>query len=125
MDEGTFKALMGRARILSSDYGAGYQTGLRRHYHGKTFGNQQELVALAKAGLNGDPRVELGRGYRDGLAGREPAPLMGRPPLPEGEGKTARVEWRTTDARKARAQELATAAGGSLSVWLDALVDQQ
>lgn len=125
MDEITFKALMGRARLLRSDYGAGYQTGLRRHYHGKQFGNPQELAALAKAGLNGDPRVELGRGYRDGLAGREPEPLIGRPPLPVGEGKTARVEWRTTDARKVRAQELADAAGLSLSMWLDGLVDDQ
>ena len=125
MDEGKFKALLGRARILSSDYGAGYQTGLRRHYHGKQFGNPQELAALAKAGLNGDPRVELGRGYRDGLAGREPEPLMGRPPLPDGKAKTGRVEWRTHADRKARAQALAGAAGLSLSAWLDSVVDAQ
>lgn len=125
MDEGQFKALMGRARILSSDYGAGYQTGLRRHYHGNAFGTPAEHKRRLGMGLNGDPRVEEGRGYRDGFAGRDPAPLIGRPPLPDGEGKTARVEWRTTDARKARAQELATTAGVSLSAWLDALVDQQ
>ena len=125
MNEAAFKARMGRARILSSDYGAGYQTGLRRHYHGKSFGDPSQLAAMAKAGLNGDPRVELGRGYRDGLAGRDPEPMMGRPPLPHGEGKTARVEWRTHADRKARAQAMADAAGLSLSAWLDSVVDAQ
>ena len=84
MNEATFQTLARRARLLTSDYGAGYLTGLRRHYHGESFGNPQELAALAAAGLNGDPRVELGRGYRDGLAGVEPQPLTGRPPLPAG-----------------------------------------
>lgn len=82
MNEATFQSLARRAKALTSDYGAGYLTGLRRHYHGESFGNPQELAALAAAGLNGDPRVELGRGYRDGLAGAEPQPLTGRPPLP-------------------------------------------
>lgn len=125
MDEPRFRSLMARARMLRSDYGVGYQTGLRRHYHGDQFGNPAELAVMAAAGLDGDTRVELGRGYRDGLAGRDPAPLMGRPPLPDGQGRTARIEWRTTDARKASAQRLAERAGQTLSAWLDALVDTQ
>jgi hypothetical protein len=43
--------------------------------------------------------------------------------LPAGTGRTARVEWRTTEARKARAQQLAADAGVTLSVWLDRAVD--
>ena len=46
----------------------------------------------------------------------------GRKPLPPGEGKTARIEWRTTVELKAHAQTLAAAAGVSVSQWLDALV---
>ncbi len=125
MNEARFQTLARRAKLLTSDYGSGYMRGLRRHYHGKQFGTSEEHRQWLSFGRGGDPRVELGRGYRDGLAGREPAPLMGRPPLPDGAGRTARVEWRTTDARKARAQELATEAGASLSAWLDAVVDQQ
>lgn len=49
---------------------------------------------------------------------------LGRPPLPPGAGRTARVEWRTTDARKARAHQLADAAGLTLSAWLDGLIER-
>lgn len=52
------------------------------------------------------------------------APPLGRPPLPPGAGRTARVEWRTTPATKTRAQELADAAGLPLSAWLDGLVER-
>jgi hypothetical protein len=124
MDESRFKTLMGRARSLQSDYGAGYQRGLRRHYDGERFGTAEEHAKWSRLGLDGDRREELGRGYRDGCDGRDPEPLIGRPPLPDGEGKTARVEWRTTDERKAKAQRLAEAAGLSLSAWLDARVDK-
>ena len=47
---------------------------------------------------------------------------VGRKPLPPGDGKTARIEWRTTADLKANVQALATAAGVSVSQWLDALV---
>jgi hypothetical protein len=52
-----------------------------------------------------------------------PGKRRGRPYLPPGEGKTARVEWRTTPERKARAQRLADRAGVPLSKWLDRQVD--
>lgn len=122
MDETRFKTLARRARLLTSDYGSGYMRGLRRHYHDDKFGTNDEHQKWLSLGRKGDLRAELGRGYRDGLAGRDPEPLIGRPPLPEGDGKNARIEWRTTEARKARAQELAAASGVSLSAWLDTLV---
>ena len=75
MDEAKFQSLARRAKLLTSDYGAGYQTGLRRHYHGERFGDQREHE------LREARQDEYGRGYRDGMAGQEPAPLMGRPPL--------------------------------------------
>ena len=46
----------------------------------------------------------------------------GRPPLPPGAGKDARVEWRTHPQTKEKALALAAAAGLSLSQWLDRLV---
>ena len=124
MDEARFQSLARRAKLLTSDYGSGYQRGLRRHYHGERFGTPDEHAKWMRLGVNGDVREELGRGYRDGFAGNEPEPLRGRPALPDGEGKTARVEWRTTDDQKAKAQRLADAAGMSLSAWLDARIDK-
>jgi len=124
MNEAGFQTLARRAKLLAGDYGAGYQRGLRRHYHGEAFGTADEHTKWSGLGEDGDHRAELGRGYRDGLAGRDPEPLMGRPPLPEGEGRTARVEWRTTPDRKEKAARLADAAGQSLSAWLDARVDK-
>ena len=53
-----------------------------------------------------------------------PPKRRGRPPLPTGAGKIAAINWRTTDARKARAQALADAAGLTLSAWLDLRVDK-
>lgn len=50
-------------------------------------------------------------------------PQRGRPEG-SGEGRTARIEWRTTPDRKARAAVLAKAAGApSVSAWLDGLID--
>lgn len=116
MDEARFLALARRAKLLKSEYGAGYASGLRRHYYGDRYGDAAEHAARERR------QDELGRGYRDGLAGCEPEPLRGRPPV-EGETRSARVEWRTTPSRKARAEEAAAAAGLTLSAWLDRTVD--
>jgi hypothetical protein len=43
----------------------------------------------------------------------------GRKPLPEGSGKTARVELRVHDATKAAWQAKATAAGLTLQAWIE------
>lgn len=77
MDEATFKARMSRARLLRNDYGAGYQAGLRRHYHGETFGTPEDHDRWMGVGRDGDPRIELGRGYRDGFSGIEPQSRFG------------------------------------------------
>lgn len=121
MNEATFQTLARRAKLLTSDYGGGYLTGLRRHYHGESFGNPQELAALAAAGLNGDPRVELGRGYRDGLAGVEPQPLVGRPPLPADQRAepTHPRSVRLTDGEWTELQRRGVRGGpGALAEWL-------
>jgi hypothetical protein len=76
MDESRFHQLMRRAKLISSDYAAGYQTGLRRHYHGETFGTESDHEVRSRMGLDGDPRVELGRGYRDGLQGVDFVPSI-------------------------------------------------
>lgn len=81
MTEAEFIVLMRRARTLTSDYGSGYQRGLRRCHHGEEFGSASEHLAMLKSGVDGDPRVERGRGYRDGLAGGPPEPALGRPVL--------------------------------------------
>ena len=47
----------------------------------------------------------------------------GRPALPEGDGKTERIEWRTHPERKAAAQALADAAGLTVSRFMDGLID--
>lgn len=73
MDETTFTTLLRRAKKLRGDYGVGYQRGIRRLYHGTSFGDQKEHDAMAA-----DPG-ELGRGYRDGIEGREIEPRPGRP----------------------------------------------
>lgn len=43
----------------------------------------------------------------------------GRPPLPEGEGKTARVELRVTPVKKAAWQAKSAAAGLTLIAWIE------
>lgn len=78
MDEARFQSLARRAKVLTGDYGAGYQTRRRRHHHDKEFCDQREHEL---------PEVrqdEYCRGYRDGLTGQEPTPLVGRPLLPAG-----------------------------------------
>ena len=72
MNEDTFKSLIFEAEALTGgDYLRGYLRGIRRHYHGDIFGTDEEHNQWLN--LEGD-RDDLGRGYRDGLAGRPPEP---------------------------------------------------
>lgn len=80
MTESEFKALACHARRLSGDYATGYQRGLRRHFHGVAFGLEEQHALWSRMGLDGDPREEMGRGYRDGIEGKPPEPRLGRPP---------------------------------------------
>ncbi len=43
----------------------------------------------------------------------------GRKPLPEGAGKTARIDWRVFPATKAEWQAKADAAGLTLQAWAE------
>lgn len=63
MNESEFKNLMRRAQQDGGDYASGYQRGLRRHYHGESFGSPEEHFKWSSLGLNGDHRDERGRGY--------------------------------------------------------------
>ena len=112
LTESRFQALMRRAKILKSDYGAGYQTGLRKNFHGDEFGNPDELAAIAAR------EDERARGYRDGLAGIDPAPLMGRPPLPADAPRSDKRPRtiRLDDERWERLRTLGTE-------WLEAAID--
>ena len=119
MNEEKFQTLMRRARLLTSDYGAGYQRGLRRHYHGERFGTAEEHALWSRLGLDGDTREELGRGYRDGLAGTDPAPLIGRPPLPADAPRSDKRprSVRLGDGHWAKLQQLGTE-------WLERQIDR-
>lgn len=79
MDEPEFKARMLRAQKLDSVYGIGYQRGLRCLYYGEKLGAAAEHETWLNMGLQGDLRLELGRGYRDGFAGRAPQPKAPQP----------------------------------------------
>lgn len=47
----------------------------------------------------------------------------GRPRLAIGEGRQTPITWRTTAERRIKALRLATAAGLTLSAWLDKRID--
>ena len=70
MNESEFNRLMGL--VPNSPYGTGYRRGLRRAFHGDSFGTEQEHETwLAREDSSGN-------GYRTGLAGEEPG-KRGRP----------------------------------------------
>ena len=77
MDAQTFQSEMLKARTLSKlehhDYWHGYERGLRRGYHGESFGTEQEHELWLTFAADGSDhmRRELGRGDRDGLVATE------------------------------------------------------
>lgn len=79
LEEKEFKAIARSVAQLASEYGEGYRLGLRRHYHGEKFGTSTQHEQRMGFGLDGDPRDEIGRGYRDGFSGNPPAPKRGAP----------------------------------------------
>ena len=74
MQQREFEREMHRAAAMRAagdrpDYWAGYTRGLRRAYHGKRFGTDDEhRLWLAQADSEDDQRRDCGQGYRDGLA---------------------------------------------------------
>lgn len=89
MNEQQFRYLMDRARHTTSDeYYQGYQRGLRRRYHGDSFGTAEEherWMRLAPETRIDDPRYLIGVGYIDGYAGKPPSDPR-RPIVPDAEG---------------------------------------
>jgi hypothetical protein len=77
IDADTFKrlmyvALMLQARgLITGDYSTGYQYGVCYRYHGEKFATAAEHERWSRMVLNGVSCPEFGRGYRDGLAGRD------------------------------------------------------
>lgn len=74
MNDRTFGREMATAKMMletddNQDYWAGYQRGLRRAYHGESFGTEQDHEQWLGLVDDADPqRQSRGRGYRDGLA---------------------------------------------------------
>ena len=75
MNEQQFQAEIRRAQTMirlapdEADYYAGFMRGLRRAYHGESFGTEAEHQTwLALVDDSDTARAERGRGYRDGLA---------------------------------------------------------
>jgi len=77
MEKSMFTRLLAMANTLAKNssratYWAGYILGLRRAYHGRRFGTQEEHTRRWK--LTGDPtRRQMSAGYRDGYLARQPS----------------------------------------------------
>jgi len=86
MQEQAFRHYMGAVKALDNgtDYGRGYQYGLRRHYHGERFGEDARIALMLSKG--GD----LAEGVNDGLDGRAPRAL--------GDAEPERVTLDLTEA---------------------------
>lgn len=112
MDEKLFRTMARRTRLLTSEYGRAYQLGLRRGFYGEKFGTDDEHAArLTMPG-------ESGRGYRDGLEAKEPAPVIGRPALSDDVPRSAKKSRtvRLDDERWEKLKRLGTA-------WLEQAID--
>ena len=72
MERSAFEHEMNKAKAFITvgerpDYWTGYQRGLRRRYHGESFGTDEEHELWLSLKGDSDPaRDERGRGYRDG-----------------------------------------------------------
>jgi hypothetical protein len=76
LSEADFRMQMARGITMQgleptkAEYWTGYQRGLRRAYHGESFGTMQEHVLWLAAAASEDVlRQQRGQGYRDGLRG--------------------------------------------------------
>jgi len=76
MEKGVFESYMRRAKFLANgEYVTGYQRGLRRHFHGVSFGTDAEHTQWLSLQAD-ETRAEQGRGYLDGFNGKEPATTL-------------------------------------------------
>lgn len=91
MTEQKFKSEMRRTEAMRktsdpmmAEYYAGYIRGLRRAYHGESFGTTEEHEKLLEESTAEDglaSQRQRGTGYRDGLAFGELSGRMGRPSI--------------------------------------------
>ena len=67
MNQSTFSSYMNQSKILStSEYYQGYHYGLRRHYHGENFGDNEVIKKMKQRG------EKIADGVNDGLVGKKP-----------------------------------------------------
>lgn len=118
MNEGKFTTYMIAAKSIGGDYAAGYQLGLRRHYHGEQFGTEAEHQQW----LNLDEhRQEQGDGYRAGFEGKPPRGFHGNLGNLHAQGELAadsQMQIRLNSQLKARFVKQAQREGMKLSAWV-------
>ncbi|OXS14893.1 hypothetical protein CGX12_11780 [Zobellella denitrificans] len=118
MNEGKFKTYMYAAKTIGGDYAAGYQRGLRRHFHGEKFGTEAEHQQWLA--LDGH-RQELGDGYRDGVEGGPPRGFHGNLGNLNAQGELpadSQMQIRLNSQVKARYVKKAQREGMKLSAWV-------
>jgi hypothetical protein len=70
MNAEEFISLLEETALFPSDYASGYQRGLRRAYHGKTFGTAEEHAKFLA--MREGARAAIGIGYVHGFSGATP-----------------------------------------------------
>lgn len=113
MTEQKFRSEMRRAKTMQelsddpfrSDYWASYMRGLRRAYHGESFGTADEHKKwMSCINDNDEQHRQRGQGYRDGLAFAEISSSAGRPPLSAGE-KSVSIQFRLPESEAGKLGE--------------------
>lgn len=83
MDQKTFEQYMRRADQLrrvgdeTQEFWRGYVTGIRRHFHGESFGTPAEHERRISIPPDNPHRGQFGNGYRAGFLGIDPSQLSG------------------------------------------------
>ena len=127
MKEGQFKAYLLAADALGGDYADGYRRGLRRFRHGEQFSSEEEHRRWSAAGLDGDGRIDLGDGYREGAAGKPPRGMHGNLGNLNAQGvlpADSQLQVRVNSQVKARWVKQAQREGLKLSQWVHKTLDK-
>ncbi len=126
ISENQFQAYLNAIKTTdNSDYGKGYQRGLRRYYHGESFGSPEEHELWLSLS---DDRQELGDGYRDGFAGNPPRGVHGNTGLRNAAKKIksdATLTIRLPKDKKNAYEKLAQADGKKVIQWILDLCDAE
>lgn len=125
MKETQFKSFMAAAKVLCGEYSDGYRRGLRRYYHGETFGTDDEHEQWSKLK---DHQQELGDGYRDGLAGGPPRGFHGNIGNLNAQGDLpadSSIQFRVNSQVKSSYVKQAQREGLKLSAWIIKVLDTE